>query len=151
MYVHGEDLSWRSSSRIINSFDLFRDVFPASPQPPLLPFLSPSGACHEFSFFLRPSSLSRFSLISHRSLILFHASGTSVQFYLLIIIAKHVDVISYRFLQYLFFIHFSRLAYRVSHVSHGNFIVCRKFRHLHTPLCFITRYLPDLIFPHMFF
>lgn len=94
------DLLWRLSPRT-NSFDSSCDVFPVSPQPYVLPFLSPS-AVHVMSSHsswnhspLYAVSLSRLSLISHRSFILFHASGTPVQSYLLTI-KQNTRVIPYR-------------------------------------------------------
>lgn len=67
----------------------------------LPPFPPPSGACHKSSFFLRPALLhsasSRASsrrlphlpVISHRSFILFHASGTSGSSGIYLLLAKH--------------------------------------------------------------
>lgn len=67
----------------------------------LPPFPPPSGTCHKSSFFLRPALLHSASsragsrrlphlpVISHRSFILFHASGTSGSSGIYLLLAKH--------------------------------------------------------------
>lgn len=79
-------------------------IAPASPSC-RFPYVPPSGACHESSFFLRPSllrirpllALPHLPVISHRSFILFHASGTSGSNGIYLLLAKHAAPPPYHF------------------------------------------------------
>lgn len=82
--------------------------------------------------YIQPFALPRLSVISHRSFILFYASGTLVQWYLLTInkTRGHYTLS----LPSIFILHLflsTLLPYTMFVVSLGNFVRC-KFRHLHT-------------------